>query len=257
MADARPQPPIPVVAADLLPSVSVAQMREVDRLMIEVAGISLIQMMENAGRALAELTRHKAGGDVRGRRISVLAGSGGNGGGGLVAARRLAGWGADVEVVLTAGPDAMDGAVGTQIGALVLTEARIGVAGGDESFSGRDVVLDAIIGYSLSGPPRGAARDLIDAANRFAGTVISLDIPSGLDGDTGEASGPAVRADATLTLALPKHGLVAPGARRWVGDLYVADISVPAEVHRRAGTSVGTPFAIGDLVRRSPREVDS
>lgn len=252
MANARPRLPVPVVAAELLPSVSVAQMREVDRLMTEVAGISLIQMMENAGRALADLTRGMVGGDVRGRRISVLAGSGGNGGGGLVAARRLAGWGADVEVVLTAEPDTMRGAVGTQVAALALTGARIGVAGGDESFSGQDVVLDALIGYSLSGPPRGAARDLIEAANRFSGTVIALDIPSGLDGDTGEASGPAVRAAATLTLALPKHGLVAPGARQWVGDLYVADISVPAEVHRRAGTPVSTPFATADLVRRSP-----
>src|SRR5690349_6977789 len=89
---------------DIVPAVTAAQMREVDRIMVEDLGISLVQMMENAGRAFAELTRIQLAGLNR-RRVVVLAGRGGNGGGGMAAARRLATWGAEVRVVL-AFPDA-------------------------------------------------------------------------------------------------------------------------------------------------------
>ena len=86
-----------------LPSITSDQMREVDRLMVEKYGILLIQMMENAGRGLAHLARFRfLAGDPRGRRVLVLAGTGGNGGGGLVCARRLHGWGAEVRVCTTA-----------------------------------------------------------------------------------------------------------------------------------------------------------
>ena len=89
---------------DALPAITTDQMREVDRTMIQDIGITLIQMMENAGRHLATLAREKLGGKVESKRIVVLAGRGNNGGGGLVAARRLANWGADVCIVLAASP---------------------------------------------------------------------------------------------------------------------------------------------------------
>src|SRR5260370_7066138 len=85
--------------------VSVDQMREVDRLMTEEAGVSLLQMMENAGRSLATHARGMVGGDARGRKVVVLAGRGGNGGGGLAAPRRLVGWGAAVTVFAAHPPD--------------------------------------------------------------------------------------------------------------------------------------------------------
>src|SRR5260370_13855268 len=94
--------------------VTVDQMREVDRLMTEEAGVSLLQMMENAGRCLATHARGMVGGDARGRKVVVLAGRGGNCGGGLAAARRLVGWGAAVTVVAAQSRDGMRGVAAQQ-----------------------------------------------------------------------------------------------------------------------------------------------
>jgi NAD(P)H-hydrate epimerase len=229
-----------------IPSVTAAQMREVDRLMVEQVGVSLLQMMENAGRGLALQARRMLDGDVKGRRVQVLAGPGGNGGGGLVAARRLAVWGADVEVVLAQPESRLAAAVAIQLATVrwmqvpVLTE-RIG--------SDADLTIDALFGYSLDGPPRGHAAELIEAANDSAARILALDLPSGLHPDTGEAMEPTIRAAATLTLALPKAGLVAARSEQWVGDLYLADISVPEQVYRQIGLEVGPIFSESDVIR--------
>jgi NAD(P)H-hydrate epimerase len=237
----------------MIPTVTVDQMREVDRLMMEEVEISLLQMMENAGRALATQARQPLGGDVRGRRIVVLAGRGGNGGGGLAAARRLFIWGADVWVVLGQEAEAMQGVPAQQLAILAHLGVPVrgpGQAGPDEStLRSADLILDALIGYSLRGAPREPIAALIRVANAAGPPVLALDIPSGLDGDTGAASEPTIRAVTTLTLALPKAGLLQPAARAWVGDLYVADISVPEVAYRRLGLSVGPIFARADIVR--------
>lgn len=114
-----------------------------------------------------------------------------------------------------------------------------------------DLVIDALIGYGLGGAPRGAAAALIRAANEQAAPVLSLDLPSGLDATTGEAYEPTIRASATLTLALPKTGLLAPGAAEWTGELYLADIGIPAEVYREPGLGleVGPLFARQEILR--------
>ena len=230
----------------MIPSVTAAQMRDVDRLMLEDAGISLLQMMENAGHSLARQARLMLGGDAQGRRVIVLAGPGGNGGGGLASARRLATWGADVGVVIAVPEMALAAAPALQLSALrwmgvpVLESGSVGTA---------DLILDAIFGYSLSGPPIGRSAELIQAANASGVTILALDLPSGLHPDTGEALEPAIRATATVTLALPKAGLLMPRARTWTGDLYLADISVPEQVYRRLGLEVGPIFARSDLIR--------
>ena len=231
-------------------SVSVDQMREVDRLMTEEVGLSLPQMMENAGRCLATDARGMLGGDARGRRIVVLAGRGGNGGGGLAAARRLSGWGAEVTVVLTQSRDDMRGVPRQQLAILEWIGIPVRIAGDGISdvFSGADLLVDALIGYSLRGAPTGRVAELIQAANASRRPLLALDLPSGLDGDSGEASDPTVRATQTLTLALPKRGLLAPGARPWVGQLHLADISVPEKVYRRLGLKVGPIFAESDII---------
>ncbi len=109
-----------------------------------------------------------------------------------------------------------------------------------------DLVVDALLGYSQSGPPRGAAADLIAAT---AGRrVLSLDVPSGLELETGSLHAPCTRAEATMTLAAPKAGLAGAGAGA-VGDLYLADISVPSEAFTRIGRKAPPPFAEGPLVR--------
>jgi NAD(P)H-hydrate epimerase len=111
-----------------------------------------------------------------------------------------------------------------------------------------DLVLDAIIGYSLSGPPRGAAADLIRWANRQSAPILSLDTPSGLDVTSGTAFDPTIRATATLTLALPKQGLMKPEAKKYVGGLYLGDISVPPELYARMGVVVPPLFAESDII---------
>ena len=142
-----------------IPFLTTAQMREVDRLMIEDYGIELIQMMENAGRNLAAAARQIfLAGDPVGRPVAVLCGTGGNGGGGMVAARRLIGGGAEVTVWLTKRPGDFAGIPAHQLGILQTLGAELIVADGVPELDA-DLVLDAIIGYSLSGPPRGAAAD--------------------------------------------------------------------------------------------------
>lgn len=230
--------------------VSVDQMREVDRLMVEEVGISLVQMMENAGRCLATHARGMLGGDARGRQVVVIAGRGGNGGGGLAAARRLFGWGAAVTVVLAQSHEEMRGVPGQQLSILewIGIPVRPGAAGIKELLAGADLVIDALIGYSLRGAPAEPVATLIRAANASGRPMLALDLPSGLGGDSGEALDPTIRATETLTLALPKRGLLAPAARPWVGRLHLADISVPEKVYRRLGITVGPIFAERDII---------
>ncbi|MEU4293181.1 NAD(P)H-hydrate epimerase [Kribbella sp. NPDC026596] len=219
------------------PAISADQMREVDRAMIEDFHIELVQMMENAGRSLADLAV-----DVYApRRVVVLAGAGGNGGGGLVAARHLANRGLEVQVVLDRGADRLTGVPAHQLDIL----ARMGIPISTGQPGPADLVVDALIGYSLVGDPTGAAAELIDWANGQSAPVLSLDTPSGLDVTTGEAARPCVRAATTLTLALPKTGLLdAPE----VGRLYLADISVPPLLYRRMGIDAGDLFGDDQIV---------
>lgn len=230
------------------PAVTVEQMREIDRLMVDELGISLEQMMENAGRALAVLAR-RALRDLPGRRITVLAGPGGNGGGALVAARRLAIWGAEVTVALASSPAQMHPIPAHQL--RIARGMGIAIVEAQEplpEFARSALVLDGLFGYSLAGAPRGRSAELIRAANDSRVAILALDVPSGLSADTGEAFEPTIRAQQTLTLALPKTGLLAPRAEPYVGELFVADISVPAEVYRRIGLAVGPLFATSDIV---------
>jgi len=226
-------------------------MVEVDRVMVEDLGISLVQMMENAGRNLARFTMDTYIGDRRAERVVVLAGSGGNGGGGLVAARRLAGWGVPVSVVLSKPADLHRGVIAHQLRALVNAGVHVESEGLPPSHGeGSTVVLDCLVGYSLAGSPRGRVADLIRWADESGAPIVSLDVPSGLDSTSGEVHDPAVGANATLTLALPKSGLVAPQAANNVGDLYVGDIGVPSQLYRTSfGLEVADLFSSSDIVR--------
>jgi len=235
-----------------VPDLTTEQMIEVDRAMIEDYEIELIQMMENAGRNLAHLARGRfLEGSPRGKRVVVLAGRGGNGGGAMVCARRLSNWGASVEVRLTKEPDAFKGVPAHQLGILSRMRLPIFPPGGTafpSDSSDVDLVVDGVIGYSLSGAPRGQAAVMIRWANGQPAPIVALDAPSGLDTATGNVFDPTINAAATLTLALPKQGLRARRAQ--VGELYLADISVPPALYEQAlGLEVGPLFAESDIVR--------
>lgn len=223
---------VPVVTAD--------QMIEVDRVMMEDPGIDILQMMENAGRSLAELCiRLYAPASVM-----ILAGTGGNGGGGMAAARHLANRGVRVQVVLAGTRERMVAAAQAQHAILLAMGVDVVDAPPETGIS--EVVLDALVGYSLAGAPRGRVADLIDWANALEGPVISLDVPSGFDAHTGVAREPCVNAEATLTIAALKVGLAdAPQA----GHVYVADISVPPRVYDAFGQATEPLFG-GDWIIR-------
>ena len=231
----------PAIRAASIAAVTAEQMREVDRVAVEGYGILLLQMMENAGLRLAELAIRR----FRPSSVEVLCGPGGNGGGGLVAARHLANRGVEVHVSLGEDVDRLADVPRHQLSIL----QRMGVSVGPDPIR-TDLVLDALLGYSLRGDPRGGVAELIRWANRQAAPVCSLDLPSGLDATSGDIRDPCIRASATLTLALPKTGLVA-GADPVdvVGELYLADISVPRGVYAGLGIEVGPIFAQGSILR--------
>lgn len=239
-----------------VPSVDGPLMVEADRITTDRIGFSLLQMMENAGHQLAELTRLTLGSSVAGRSIVVLAGTGNNAGGGLVAARRLAGWGADVCVAFAQPILRLRPAPCAQVDPLLAAGVRAAVAGHDRSHAElrgeiehADVVIDALIGYSLRGAPDDVYRPLIEMADAGAGAVLSLDIPSGIDATTGARPGAAVSADATLALALPKRGMSIGDGARHAGARYVADIGIPRSVFTELGVAVGGIFDAGPLLR--------
>ena len=236
-----------------VPSITTEQMREVDRLMIEEYGIVLLQMMENAGRNLARLATGLAGGAPKS--ILVLAGTGNNGGGGLTAARHLSNMGSRVRVILTEAVEKLGDAPTHQASTLRqmgVALPEVGVIPAERlrsEFAQADLVVDALIGYSLSGPPRGPAAALIESANAGGTPILSLDVPSGLDAGSGRVYEPSVRATATMTLALPKTGLSTATTRERSGELYLADLSVPPTLYDRIGVKVPPLFTADSLIR--------
>jgi len=212
-------------------------MREVDRIAVEEFGLELLQMMENAGRNLAgnalEMLATTAG------EVTVLAGGGGNGGGGLCCTRHLHNRGLCVNLLLDRAPGALGAAAAAQLRVLQAAGVHpLEPAQAETVLRRAGLVVDALIGYSLRGAPRGRAAELIALCNAHAARVLALDVPSGLDATTGDAPGVVIRAERTLTLALPKTGLL-----HTPGDLYLADIGIPPEVYQRLGLAITSPFA--------------
>ncbi len=228
--------PYPTFGTDSIGWLTAEQMLEVDRIMIEDLDIELIQMMENAGRNLAQLIldRHNPSS------VTVLAGSGGNGGGGLVAARHLTNRGVDVSVTLGQPADSLTPIPKHQLD--ILNHMAVPIE--DEPRTS-DVVIDALIGYSLRGEPRGRIGELVEASADIDAPIVSLDNPSGLNVTDGSVPGAVVTAESTMTLALPKIGL---RGSAHVGALFLADISVPPSVYDSVGVTPAPDFTTSTLI---------
>ena len=219
-----------------VPAVDAVQMRDVDRIAVEETGPNLFQMMENAGRNLAQLAIDVLADRWQDAKILVLSGSGGNGGGGICAARHLANHNARVTLCL-ADPSKLQGVPAFQRTILKSTPAR------EISFDRirdehPDLVIDALIGYGLQSAPSGHVADLIEWTTTSAAQVLALDIPSGVDATSGATPGVFVNARWTMTLALPKKGL----RPQVSGELYLADIGIPPAVYQRIGVQYVPPF---------------
>jgi NAD(P)H-hydrate epimerase len=221
---------------DYMPNAAVltrAQVREVDRRAIEELGISSLVLMENAGRGAAD-AMCQAGIDGP---VVVVCGKGNNGGDGFVVARHLDLRGFAVRVLVVAteeelSPDgAANAAILVRMGFAVEWLAALGAAASRLaelcSASPRLAwLVDALLGTGATGNPREPAASAIRAMNASGVPIFALDLPSGLDCDTGAAGDPTIRAARTCTFAALKPGLLVEGAARFVGTLTVADIGV-------------------------------
>jgi NAD(P)H-hydrate epimerase len=177
--------------------------------------------------------------EIHGRDVLIMAGSGGNGGGGICCARHLVNHGYKVSLVTTRETEELRGAAKSQwtilqkSGFKILAPSEI-----QNKIEQAALVIDALIGYSLHGPPRGFTSELIGLCNQHAKHIISLDMPSGMDASNGNTPGIYIKPRKTITLALPKAGLKNPEA----GELVLADIGIPAAVYRHIGIHIETIF---------------
>lgn len=212
-------------------------------------GIDIIQLMEVAGFQVARLAWRMNG--SRPRRVHVVAGHGNNGGDGLVAARHLSAWGCAVTATVHGDPSRLTGVVERQNHAADQAGVEVTVSADPQDALAPDgavLLIDGLLGTGLIGPPRSGHAAVIAG---MRGTVISIDVPSGLNADDGSAPGAAVRATATCTLTACKRGFWARGARRWIGAVHVADIGMPREAWVRCG--LVAPSAVrGGSLRRVP-----
>lgn len=214
-----------------VPFIDTEQMKQVDHTMINDYGISLIQMMENAGYNLAMLAKSEfLDNDPAGKNVCVLAGSGGNGGGVLVAARRLKNLGANVHVTLASTASKLKKETKQQLS--IIEKMKIPIS---DKIKNCDLIIDGMIGYGVNGNLKGKVSELIEEVSKKNIPVLSLDTPTGLDLTTGKPGSPTMKANATMTLALPKVGLFKMSARKYIGDLYLADISVPPGTYKSLG----------------------
>ncbi|MDY6764869.1 MAG: NAD(P)H-hydrate epimerase [Halobacteria archaeon] len=249
-----PKPEFRTQRGEIVQSVTADEMREVDRVAVEEMGLGVLQMMENAGRSLAlncrEMLKRT---DSNDEAVVVLAASGGNGGGGLCCARHLHNHGVEVKVVLDRGPADLKGPAYNQYEILSYTDVGIftGEIDADTLLNDAQLTVDALIGYGLEGRPRGRTRELIESMNIHSGSILSLDIPSGVNATTGESLGVSVSPDTTLTLALPKTGLT-----EVEGKVYLADIGIPGAVFEAVGVDYVSPFDEEYWVEIEPDEED-
>jgi NAD(P)H-hydrate epimerase len=155
-------------------------------------------------------------------------------------------WGAEIALKILPGEEKLKNVPALQFHIL----EKMGILDGENiNFDSIDLVIDAMIGYGLTGDPRELIADWIQRVNDAARSVLALDTPSGLDTTTGFPGTPCIRATSTMTLALPKTGLMSPEASEYVGDLYLADISVPPELYARLGIEAPHLFAHDTILK--------
>jgi hydroxyethylthiazole kinase-like uncharacterized protein yjeF len=214
--------------------VSREEMADVDRKVPERYGITISRMMENAGLQIAEFLRK----ELKEESFTFYAGKGNNGGDALAAARRMHLWGYEVEVVLATKD--LDGIREEELEILRNLRVEINLESSEKEYS---VAVEGLIGYNLKGDPRPPFDSMIEEIDKYE-TVVSIDIGSGLDGDTGEEALPCVRPDYTVTLAAPFEGMTEENS----GEVWLADISVPPEAFE-AQEAMEEVFRQSSLVR--------
>ncbi len=232
------------------------QMRALDMAAIQKHSIPSLQLMERAGGALCDETLSFAG---RGDGVIVIAGGGNNGGDGLVAARLMAGAGAEVTVFLLAPWENLSQDAKANLERLEQTAAKVKVVVDERAFDDAvaglkkaSAIVDAIFGTGLARQVEGLAKHAIDFINGYEAAVVSADIPSGLSADSGDPLGAAVSADVTVTFGLPKRGLVSRRGNELAGRIVVADIGIPASEIAKISTDLSL-IEPSDFMRLFPQ----
>ena len=221
-------------AKNKTPSITSREMRALE-VNAEYFGISLLQLMENAGRSIAQetITRFQ-----KNKKAVVFCGLGGNGGDGFVAARHLLAAGFEVTVVLVGrGRDINHEAALSNWGILQSLLGKVTLIEVTDSSLipnvNAGIVIDALLGTGTKGKLKPPISQVVEYINSLNGFKIAVDVPTGIDSDTGEVLGNAVKADLTVTFHRAKPGL--EKAKKYVGELVVADIGLPSEMEQFAG----------------------
>jgi NAD(P)H-hydrate epimerase len=208
-----------------------AEVREIDRRAIEEFGMPGAVLMENAGRGTADLLRSLG---VRGP-VAICCGKGNNGGDGFVIARHLDNHGIPVQVLLSVSPEQLSGDAAINYHIISKANLPIAVCADMQPHTGSlekallpaEWIVDALFGTGLVGAVRPPFSEIIGIINRAAKPVLAVDIPSGLDCDTGQSPGATVRAEHTATFVAFKKGFASESAKAWLGTVHVIDIGVP------------------------------
>ncbi|MDQ6855997.1 MAG: NAD(P)H-hydrate epimerase, partial [Candidatus Dormibacteraeota bacterium] len=244
----RGVPLMDVTAQRRYGALSAAQVAALDEAAMDI-GVDILQLMEVAGFQVARLAWRMLG--SRPRRVHVVAGHGNNGGDALVAARQLCAWGCAVTVAVHVDPSHLAGVVDRQARAAEQAGVAVVVSVEPDATvapAGAALVIDGLLGTGLSGAARPNHAAVVE---RMRGTILSIDVPSGLSADAGVAAGTAVQATATCTLTACKRGFWIGASRRWTGALYVADIGMPRQAWVRCGL-VAPTLVRGGTLRRVP-----
>ncbi|ADD03100.1 carbohydrate kinase, YjeF related protein [Thermoanaerobacter italicus Ab9] len=217
------------------------QMREVEKIAIEKIGIPSICLMENAGRETA-LEVKKILEEKNLNSVIIISGKGNNGGDGYVVARNLYNWGVDVKVFLTTSIGAISGDAKVNLDAILnmgiyvaeITQ-REHLKFLEKAIKESNVIVDAIYGIGLKGRITGIVKDIIEMINQANKIVVSVDIPSGLNADTGKIEGCAIKASKTVTMQFVKPGLLVYPGVDYAGEVRVAEIGIPYRLAAEIG----------------------
>ena len=209
------------------------QVRRIDELAVEIYGMPTIVLMENAGRNAAEFILLQCSDCLQ--QVVLLVGPGNNGGDGLVVARHLHNQDVDVLLLLCCDPQRLRGDAATNY--QIAQKMSLSMRSWDrEDPIGGSLIVDGLLGTGLSRPVEGQPAEIIAEVNRSQARVVALDVPSGLDVDTGEPLGVAIHADWTVTFVAEKIGYSQPSARTFLGQVHVADIGIPRQLIKQIST---------------------
>ncbi len=216
------------------------QVRRVDRLAIEEYGISGLVLMENAGRRVADVLAQRTSHGP----VVICCGRGNNAGDGFVMARHLEILGVACRVLMWANPSELRGDAAVNFRILQWTDVPVEIftnghdaARLESLLDGAAWIVDALLGTGAKGDPRPPLDSVIDQLNASGLPILAVDLPSGLDCDTGMPGSPTIRATETCTFVAMKAGFTSPSARPYIGTVHVHDIGAPLKIVDRAANT--------------------